>query len=787
MTVFDRGAAITINQPSLEAGMVHHTLPGFMYLPPVKFYLATKGQRDTLHQGPFMTVANTDEGTLQTYSYDRWVNFATYAPVPTAGDTLTYDPNTGTWVPTPTSQAVVQTLRVYGSGVGADYVFELKLTYSTLVKTGTGTGTLTLAGVHTLTGAVNASYRVDIDSTGTTSWDTATFKWSADAGATYTGTNVPVASGSTSGRKTLQPILLQDGVYVLFSNGTYVAADRWTFTIIAADNQVRSLALRGSLTLEAQNLTVSAVAAGSLELNPGPLTFGETGSGTEATLTYVAADATLTWNGVGAGNLWRLDHTTIAATGGMYLYSRPFNVNEIATPSTPDANNAKFYAKDGGGSVTDPYWLDASGVERNLATGQHPLNTGDPHTQYPLAASAETIAGNWTFTGRIAAGSTSAIDTNIIANLKETFTVTSGTVGGIYAESTITPSGASTATTNGIYGFVTTTGATANTGDLYGLRGFVTHLAATATAGTIYGIRTVTSTGNVLVGAAAGVITAINGAEFVARANNTTTGTMVTNLRGLRVQAEFNFANAGGTTVTNMYGGEIEFKLAVAAGTVTTGRGLRVHADNTSAGVLTTGTMLEVAAWPAGPTYSNGPFGMSVFGATSLNWAEGATEIGTLTAATRPTSIPAQLTVSQVTLGNAVQTLRSVATNDDPTETVTQQRVATTNATVTTLQSITIPASTTVQIHARVTARRTGGTAGTAEDGAGYTIIGTFKNVAAAAVQIGATTAVSTHESQAAWDCAFDVTAATARIRVTGAADNNVTWHTVTRTYPVGS
>jgi hypothetical protein len=460
--------------------------------------------------------------------------------------------------------------------------------------------------------------------------------------------------------------------------------------------------------------------------------------------------------------------------------------DEISTPATPGANIGKLYAKDGGGSVTDPYWLDASGVERNLATGQHPLNTGDPHTQYPLAASAETIAGNWTFTGRIAVGSTSAIDTTRLVNVVETFTSTSGEPRGVYAELTINPSGASTAIGQGIYGFVTTTGATANTGDLYGLRGFVTHLAATATAGTIYGIRTVTSTGNVLIGSAAGVITAINGGEFVARANNTTTGTMVTNLRGLRVQAEFNFANAGGTTVTNAYGAEIELKLAVAAGTITTGRVLRVHADSTSAGTIGTPVMLDVGAWPAGPTYTLGPYGVTVFGATSLNWMEGATEIGTLTGA-RPTAIPAALTVSQVTIGNAVQMLRSLSTADDPTETVTQQRVATTDATVTTLQSITIPASTTVQIHARVTARRTGGASGTAEDGAGYTIIGTFKNVAGTATQIGATTALSTHESQAAWDCVFDVTAATARIRVTGAASNNVTWHTVTRTYPVGS
>jgi hypothetical protein len=774
MADFNRSVGIPVRggglQPSMRVDYVHNALPGFQYLPPVTFWLATQGQRDVLGQMPWTTIGNADTGTLQTYSYDRWVNFATYAPTPTAGDTLTYDPATGTWVPTPTRQAVVQTALVYGDGVGDTASLHVLHAYNLLTKTGTGTGEMTLAGRHTLTGGSDASYRVDIDSAGTTSWDTATFKWSADGGTTYTATNVPVASGSTSGRKTLQPLLLQDGVYILFSAGTYVAADRWTFTVIAANNQISSLkATRAGTYVEELLVTSDRITIDN-----------------EGLLTYDEPNARLNWNDHSV-DYWRLDAGAIGFGGAMYLYSLPINLVEIATPSTPAANNAKLYAKDGGGSVTDPYWLDASGVERNLATGQHPLNTGDPHTQYALVGTAETISANWTFTGRIAVGSTSAIDTAIVAVIKETHTATSGTLAGIYAEQTITPSGASTATSHGVYGFITTTGATANTGDLYGLRGFATHLAATATAGTIYGVRTVTTTGNVLVGSAAGVITAINGGEFVARANNTTAGTMATNLRGLRVQAEFNFANAGGTTVTNMYGGEIEFKLAVAAGTVTTGRALRVHADSTTAGVITTPIMLDIGPWPTGgATYSNGPYGISQTGATSLNTIEGATEIG-WGAGTRPTSIPAQLTVSQITLGNAVQTLRSTATNDDPAETVTQQRVATTDATVTTLQSITIPTTTTVQIHARVTARRTGGASGTAEDGAGYTIIATFKNVAGTATQIGATTAVSTHESQAAWDCAFDVTAATARIRVTGAAGNNVTWHTVTRTYPVGS
>ncbi len=142
----------------------------------------------------------------------------------------------------------------------------------------------------------------------------------------------------------------------------------------------------------------------------------------------------------------------------------------------------------------------------------------------------------------------------------------------------------------------------------------------------------------------------------------------------------------------------------------------------------------------------------------------------------------------QPTLGSAVQRLQTTATNDDPSEIVYQNRVATTDATVTTLHTFTVPASTTYTIEAHVEARRTGGSAGTAEDGAGYGIVATFKNVAGTATQIGATTALYTHEDQAAWDCVFDVTGATARVRVTGATNNNVAWHlSASRVWQVGT
>lgn len=86
-------------------------------------------------------------------------------------------------------------------------------------------------------------------------------------------------------------------------------------------------------------------------------------------------------------------------------------------------------------------------------------------------------------------------------------------------------------------------------------------------------------------------------------------------------------------------------------------------------------------------------------------------------------------------------------------------------------------------VRAYVTARRTGGSSGTAEDGAGYVLSATFQGAA----QIGTTTVVATHENQAGWDATLDYSANTFRIRVTGAANNNVTWHVTYRVYKVGT
>jgi len=147
----------------------------------------------------------------------------------------------------------------------------------------------------------------------------------------------------------------------------------------------------------------------------------------------------------------------------------------------------------------------------------------------------------------------------------------------------------------------------------------------------------------------------------------------------------------------------------------------------------------------------------------------------------------AQLHSYQGTLGSDVLRLESVATNDDPRESTYQNRVATTNNTQTTLHTFTLAASTTYTINCTVTARRTGGSAGTAEDSAGYGIRGTYKNVAGTATLVGAIDANYTAEDQSAWDATLDVTGATTRVRVTGETNNNITWHSTCKVNQLSS
>ena len=69
-----------------------------------------------------------------------------------------------------------------------------------------------------------------------------------------------------------------------------------------------------------------------------------------------------------------------------------------------------------------------------------------------------------------------------------------------------------------------------------------------------------------------------------------------------------------------------------------------------------------------------------------------------------------------------------------------RQGVLTTDATVTTLKTIPIALASVVRIWVEATAVRTGGSAGTAGDSAGYVLTGTYKNNSGTAIIVGAIT-----------------------------------------------
>lgn len=137
-------------------------------------------------------------------------------------------------------------------------------------------------------------------------------------------------------------------------------------------------------------------------------------------------------------------------------------------------------------------------------------------------------------------------------------------------------------------------------------------------------------------------------------------------------------------------------------------------------------------------------------------------------------------------LGDPVQRLETYSAAGSPRTDTYQNRVATTNATLTTIHTVTVPASTTLAVHAVVVARRTGGAAGTAEDGARYDLRAVYKNVAGTATIIGAITKIA-DEDQAAWDATLTPSAGTVLIQVQGAASNNVTWLVTVETWPVST
>jgi len=145
------------------------------------------------------------------------------------------------------------------------------------------------------------------------------------------------------------------------------------------------------------------------------------------------------------------------------------------------------------------------------------------------------------------------------------------------------------------------------------------------------------------------------------------------------------------------------------------------------------------------------------------------------------------ITCTQGTPGNIVFCLQTTATNDDPTVKYRQNRIETTNGTTTTIDTIATVTDTCIMVDTQVVARRTGGTAGTAGDIAAYGRRAAFKNVGGVLTQVSTTTAIGTFESQAGWNCTITASGTNILVSGLGAANNNVTWHSTTAIYQVGT
>lgn len=224
---------------------------------------------------------------------------------------------------------------------------------------------------------------------------------------------------------------------------------------------------------------------------------------------------------------------------------------------------------------------------------------------------------------------------------------------------------------------------------------------------------------------------------------------------------------------------------------------------NTGTGAVSSGSALRFLANDAGENSTvaaslsarldtitdgaeDGLFYISVMGAGSNAVRLAVNSQGRVGIGTGVGAINSVLEVRAGTLGEKIFQRKTTATSDDPVDWERQGRVATTNATTTTLTTETLTANNVYHIRARVRARRTGGSAGTAGDGGTAEIVGSFTHRGGAAVQIGATTTVHSQFDQA-WTVAFDVSGNDVRVRVTGAANNNVTWHSLLEVSQVGS
>jgi len=133
----------------------------------------------------------------------------------------------------------------------------------------------------------------------------------------------------------------------------------------------------------------------------------------------------------------------------------------------------------------------------------------------------------------------------------------------------------------------------------------------------------------------------------------------------------------------------------------------------------------------------------------------------------------------------------TTTTGDDPTESKVQGRVATTDATQTTILTIAVPTNKVLQAEVNIIGRVTGGAGGNADTGVSYKVIESVKNVSGTVTRLEGTAATEIEASESAALSAYavtiDISTTNIIVTVTGAATDNVTWHAFATYVSVGS
>jgi len=179
-------------------------------------------------------------------------------------------------------------------------------------------------------------------------------------------------------------------------------------------------------------------------------------------------------------------------------------------------------------------------------------------------------------------------------------------------------------------------------------------------------------------------------------------------------------------------------------------------------------------------------------GAASITSANASFGVGDsqVTASSYTTGTTASLALTQTNSGeilNATTVAGQITGGPYSNWRIKQGYVTTTNATPTTLLTIPINASRTYFLEARVGARRTSGSSGSAEDGAAYVVQGAYNTISGTVTVIGSVNAEYTAESQGAWNATLVISGSNVLVQVTGAANNNITWNTTTMIQEIGS